>query len=216
MDREDAVEVIYLTRHGESIWNREHRYQGNASIGLTEVGKEHSRLLANALSDAGITIIYTSPTQRCAETADVVAGRLGVSVQADPRLREWEISKNLWGESSLRAKVSSEDWERLRTDYDFSLPAGESLNAVIQRTLDAFNDISHVADQTPLIVTHQINVQLILTHASIGLPEPPELFPAINRLWIDNCSISILGEKYDYSRVLRMNDICHLNGISDQ
>jgi len=204
--------MIYLTRHGESIWNKEHRYQGNAPVGLSEAGREHAQLLAGALSDTGITTIFASPTQRCAETANIVADRLGVPVQSDARLREWEISESLWGEPSLRGKVSSEDWERLRADYDFSLPAGESLNAVIQRTLQAFDDISNADNHTPLIVTHQINVQLILAHASIGLPDPPALFPAINRLWIDYCSISILGIKYNYPRVLRMNDVCHLDG----
>ncbi|MFQ5854809.1 MAG: histidine phosphatase family protein [Anaerolineae bacterium] len=204
--------MIYLTRHGESVWNKDHRYQGNAPIGLSEAGREHAELLADALSDAGITTIYASPTQRCVETAGIIADRLGVPVEYDPRLREWEISENLWGETSLRDKVSSDDWERLRANYDFSLPAGESLNAVIQRTLEGFDEISHVEGRKPLIVTHQINVQLILAQASIGLPDPPKLFPAINRLWIDYCSISILGEKYNYARVLRMNDVCHLNG----
>ncbi len=210
--------MIYLTRHGESIWNKEHRYQGNAPVGLSQAGKQHAQLLAQALSRAGITTIFASPTQRCAETAEIVASRLGVPIQLDPRLREWEISEHLWGEPSLREKVSPEDWERLRTDYDFSLPGGESLNTLVKRTLQAFDEISNTnGDQTPLIVTHQINVQLILAHASIGLPDPPELFPAINRLWIDYCSISILGVKYNYPRVLRMNDVCHLDGYhSDQ
>lgn len=207
--------MIYLTRHGESVWNREHRYQGNAPVGLTDAGKRQAAALAEALVEAGITAIFASPTRRCVETAEIVADRLGVSIQLDPQLREWEISENLWGKTELREQISAEDWERLRTDYNFSLPAGESLNAVIQRTLQAFGEITQAEGSTPLIVAHQINVQLILAHASIGLPEPPELFPAINRLWIDHCSISVLGEKYDYSRVLRMNDICHLNGISE-
>lgn len=208
--------MIYLTRHGESVWNREHRYQGNAPVGLTETGRLQAQALAEALSEAGITLIYTSPTQRCAATADLVADRLNVPTVPDPRLREWEISEKVWGETSLRDRISSDDWKRLRTDHDFSLPAGESLNAVIQRTLEASEEISRDAGNIPLIVAHQINVQLILTHASIGLPEAPRLFPAINRLWIDYCSISILGEKYNYPRVLRMNDVCHLDGYLDR
>lgn len=204
--------VVYLTRHGESVWNKEHRYQGNAPIGLSEDGKRQTELLVNALRKSGISVIYSSPTQRCIETANIVSSRLGISIRPEPRLREWEISEELWGKSSLRDEVTSEDWERLRADYDFNLPGGESLNAVIERTLQAFDELSQNEDETPLIVAHQINVQLILAHASIGLPEPPELFPAINRLWIDYCSISVLGEKYNYQRVLRMNDICHLDG----
>ncbi len=209
--------MIYLTRHGESVWNREHRYQGNAPVGLTEAGERQAAALAEALVEAGITTIFASPTRRCVETAEIVADRLGVSVQLNPQLREWEISENLWGKTELREQISAEDWERLRTDYNFSLPAGESLNAVIQRTLQAFDEISQKKGHTPLIVAHQINVQLILAHTSIGLPAPPELFPAINRLWIDHCSINILGEKYNYPRVLRVNDICHLDGyLSEQ
>lgn len=204
--------MIYLTRHGESVWNREERYQGNAPVGLTDTGRQQARALAEALSSAGLTAIHTSPARRCFETANILSDGLGMSVQLWPELREWEISEELWGEPSLRDSISPEDWERLRTDHDFSLLAGESLNAVIQRTLEAFDAIAQEQAHTPLIVTHQINIQLILTHASIGLPEPPDLYLAINRLWIDNCSISILGEKYNYPRVLRMNDICHLDG----
>ncbi len=204
--------MIYLTRHGESVWNAEHRYQGNAPVELSEKGILQSQRLAEALVGKGITEIYTSPIRRCAQTAEIVAQRLNVPVHEMAGLREWEISRRLWGEKDLKDKFPKEDWERFRSDPSFHFPDGESLEQVIQRTMEAFQQIPHDEKHTPLIVAHQANVQIILLETTVGLNLNGNPLHAISRLWIDNCSVNILGEKYGLFRLIAMNDTCHLDG----
>ncbi len=207
--------MIYLTRHGESIWNAEDRYQGNAPVELSAKGILQSRLLAEALVGRGITEVYTSPVRRCAQTAEIVAGRLGVPLHEVSGFREWEISRSLWGEKELKKKFPKEDWERFRSDPAFHFPDGESLEQVIQRTIAAFEKIPHDEHHTPLIVAHQVNVQIILLKATVGLHLDGNPLHNISRLWIDNCSVNILGEKYGLFRLIAMNNTCHLDGTLD-
>lgn len=204
--------MIYLTRHGESEWDEDGRYKGNAPVGLSERGRREAKRLAERLANQEISQVITSPTERCLETAQIVADRLDVSLVEDPGLREWEISRKFWGETSLGDKVDDEDWERFRTDPTYKLPAGESLEEVLERTRAALERITADDEGVPLVVGHQITVQVIILESTVGLNFDGGLLMPINSLWIDHCSITTLGEKYGLYRMISMNDTCHLDG----
>jgi broad specificity phosphatase PhoE len=80
------VTTLLLTRHGETDWNAERRWQGHSDPPLNERGREQARELAAALD--GVDVIYASDLARARETAEIVAARLGLEVRLDPRLRE--------------------------------------------------------------------------------------------------------------------------------
>src|SRR5256885_12101092 len=69
---------ILLVRHGESVWNAEGRWQGAANPPLSDAGREQARALAEAVRDAGIDGIVASDLDRAHETAQIVAGVLGL------------------------------------------------------------------------------------------------------------------------------------------
>jgi broad specificity phosphatase PhoE len=81
-----SVTTLLLTRHGETDWNAERRWQGHSDPPLNERGREQARELAAALD--GVDVIYSSDLARARETADILAERLGLEVRLDPRLRE--------------------------------------------------------------------------------------------------------------------------------
>jgi probable phosphoglycerate mutase len=80
------VTTLLLTRHGETDWNAERRWQGHSDPPLNERGREQARELAAALD--GVDVIYSSDLARARETADILGERLGLRVRLDPRLRE--------------------------------------------------------------------------------------------------------------------------------
>ncbi|MBM3701940.1 MAG: histidine phosphatase family protein, partial [Actinobacteria bacterium] len=41
---------LFLIRHGQTLWNKEGRYQGDMDIGLTRVGFKQARLAVKYLS----------------------------------------------------------------------------------------------------------------------------------------------------------------------
>jgi broad specificity phosphatase PhoE len=85
--------LLHLTRHGqpgswsEAVSDREGLLGGDPV--LTELGREQARLLGRYLARLGFRgRIWSSPYRRAAETADGVAGALGVTFEVRAELRD--------------------------------------------------------------------------------------------------------------------------------
>lgn len=85
--------TVLLARHGETDWNRERRWQGHADPPLNVAGRRQADALARALADIPIEAIYASDLSRAFETAEIVAGDRGLTVVADPELREIDVGE---------------------------------------------------------------------------------------------------------------------------
>ena len=84
---------LLLARHGETDWNRIGRWQGQADPPLNEMGRRQAAELAERLVGQGISAIHTSDLLRASETAQVVAERLGLTVEEDLGLREIDVGR---------------------------------------------------------------------------------------------------------------------------
>ena len=51
---------LYITRHGETMWNQEGRFQGRQNSDLTARGRELAQSLSRVLDEAAIDLILTS------------------------------------------------------------------------------------------------------------------------------------------------------------
>ena len=80
---------LLLVRHGESTWNTEHRWAGQADPPLTDRGRSQARELAGSLTDIDFDRVVSSDLCRATETANLIADALGApSPIEDVRLRE--------------------------------------------------------------------------------------------------------------------------------
>ena len=78
---------VLLVRHGQSEWNAQGRWQGQADPPLSDLGRAQARAAAHSLG--ALDAIYASDLQRAAETAAIISATLGVGpVIVDPDLRE--------------------------------------------------------------------------------------------------------------------------------
>jgi broad specificity phosphatase PhoE len=78
---------VLLVRHGQSEWNADGRWQGQADPPLTDLGRAQAHHAARALGQ--VDAIVASDLQRAAETAAILSGELGVGpIVLDPDLRE--------------------------------------------------------------------------------------------------------------------------------
>jgi len=81
-----------LVRHGQTDWNAQRRLQGSTDIPLNDVGRGQARAAVAALSGHEWDVIVSSPLIRAAETAEMIAGGLGLSqVRRVPELTEREF-----------------------------------------------------------------------------------------------------------------------------
>lgn len=63
---------IVLVRHGESTWNADGRWQGQADPPLTDRGRDQARLAAASLPD--VDLVASSDLHRASETARLLSG----------------------------------------------------------------------------------------------------------------------------------------------
>src|SRR5258707_5885107 len=95
-----APTQVWLVRHGRSTFNAQGLYQGcSDQPELTESGRLHSRLAAQALASAGIRFVVTSPLRRALDTAREILDefrreRLPIPcLQSDDRLKEIDLAE---------------------------------------------------------------------------------------------------------------------------
>ena len=80
------VTSLLLVRHGQSEWNADGRWQGQADPPLSALGERQAVAATDQLD--GIDVVWASDLIRAARTAELVASELGVDVIVDARLRE--------------------------------------------------------------------------------------------------------------------------------
>jgi len=83
--------TFVLVRHGETHWNREHRFQGHADGSRNETGRDQAHALADALAGERFAAAYSSPLRRAVETAEIVTARLGIAFEASDGLMEVDV-----------------------------------------------------------------------------------------------------------------------------
>ncbi len=135
---------------------------------LTPQGRLDARLVAEELMrrcrDTTRPVrITTSDLSRCAETAEILAARLGAPVTEDARLRE--IS---FGEAEGKSRVwladrevSAPDHDRL--DYRGPIAGAETRREVATRVGDCVRELMADGDHTHVVVTHGFAQIFVIT-----------------------------------------------------
>lgn len=68
--------TILLTRHGQSTWNAERRWQGQADPPLSSLGRDQAYFAASRVG--AVDLIASSPQMRALESATIIATQLGL------------------------------------------------------------------------------------------------------------------------------------------
>lgn len=148
---------LLFARHGETDWNAARRIQGATDIPLNAAGRAQAEQLAACVADAcpALQRVYTSPLRRAAETARIVAGRLGCTCILLEGLREIDFGDwdgLTWAEAEARDPAAYAHFCRhRRTERP---PRGESCAEALDRLLPALR--GEIAAQTGdlLFLTH--------------------------------------------------------------
>lgn len=134
------MKTLYLMRHGETMFNAQHRIQGWCDSPLTERGIEQARAMGAKLRERGVRVdrIVCSTAERAADTLELVLGELG---QPDlPYARLKGLREMFYG--SLEAQqdfLAENDPEACRTYYlQFG---GESSDTVRDRMVETLTGI---------------------------------------------------------------------------
>lgn len=204
---------LILVRHGETDWNLEGRYQGQADVPLNERGREQAKLLAERLRDERIEAIYASDLSRAYKTAKIIAEAVGQEVKALESLRE--VDTGVWTGLTFE-EVESRHPEHLKEWRADPLGVkrleGESYLELFERTKAAIEEIVEThPDQTVLIIGHGGNMKCIVLDA-LGVGADRGIGMA-SRFAADNASLHILQYDGDGVLIQTLNDTCHLDRL---
>ncbi len=157
---------LYLIRHGETDWNVEGRWQGQADVPLNAKGREQAAHIACTLAEVGLKAIYSSDLTRARETAQALAESTGVTLHYDPRLRE--IHQGEWQGmlvTEIQARYGEAFQRRLENPLAVAPPGGETVEQVRNRVVSAIESIlARYPSERVAIVSHGFALAVIQVH----------------------------------------------------
>ena len=137
---------LYFARHGQSEANTRHIISNRESpFGLTSLGKDQAKALAESLMEAPIQAIFSSPVFRARETADILSAAFGKPYQVTEALREYDcgtLEDQSDEESWKLHRQYFEDWT-LRQNYGSKPEGGECFEDIRNRFVPFIEDLIH-------------------------------------------------------------------------
>lgn len=174
---------IYVTRHGQTDFNKQDRVLGTTDMDINETGVQQAHELAGKAAGLDIDIIIASPMKRAQTTAGIVSEKTGLEIITEPRLREWD-----YGEYESCSRFT-EGFAENKTEFAVRMgKTGESVLQLAHRVYSALDDIiENYHNKTVLIISHGGVCRIINTYFNDVKTED---FAA---WFVDNCSILEYG-----------------------
>ncbi len=207
---------VFLVRHGETNWNKEGRFQGQIDIPLNHNGKDQAAKTSKYLAKVKFNKAFSSSMERPYETAQIILKNIP-TLKITKLDKLVEISHGLW-EGKLENEIK-EEWPDLLKNWhqkpeEVIMPEGESIKAVSERSIKAWEDICSLQnknDLTLLVAHDAVNKTLICNLLGIDF----------SNIWMikqGNGGITIIDifDDPDKDHVISaLNITTHLGGIID-
>lgn len=154
--------TVFLARHGQTAYNLQRRFQGQLPVPLDQTGIAQAHDLARRASAYGFEALWASPLRRARETAEIVAAKIGLPIEEDPRLMETDAGD--WTDRTF-AEIEAESPDLfagfVQGDPHFAFPGGESFAAQGVRVSEALSEIE--AGAVPaLVVCHGVVIRVAI------------------------------------------------------
>ncbi|MGZ4495006.1 MAG: bifunctional RNase H/acid phosphatase [Nocardioides sp.] len=196
--------TLLLVRHGVTAHTVDKRFSGGlggSNPGLNDEGRDQARATAEWLAPLGADLdaLVCSPVRRTRETAEIIAERLGKTLEEEPGLAEMDFG--IW-EGKTFTEVRDEhpdDLESWLGSMDHPPGGGESFTQVQERVLEGLDRLlADHAGQTVLAVSHVTPIKVLVARA-LGAP-----LESLYRMELAPASVTVLSFFEDGNAVLRM------------
>jgi probable phosphoglycerate mutase len=133
-------------------------------IDLSEAGRRQADALGERFAALPVSAVYASPIERTTQTAQAIATRHGLDVQALPGVLEADYGE--WTGQQLSDLAKTDLWKVVqRTPSRASFPGGESLSAMQARMIAALDAVvvDH-AGALVVVVSHADPIKAAIAH----------------------------------------------------
>lgn len=200
--------LLFMTRHGETQWNKLKKTQGTQDISLTDLGRYQAESLARRLEkETTINTIYSSDLKRAKETSAIIGARLGIEPIPCKEIRE--VCFGHWQGLSIEEieKIYPGELARWREELSFAPNNGESLSSVHNRIkifMKALERNHPDPTENILIVSHAATIKVFILEL-LGIP-----LHILTKIKISQTGLSLLRMAKGNNSMLYMNDTCHI------
>lgn len=150
--------TLYLIRHGTTTTCGK-TFAGRCDVSLNEEGKRMAQDIMFELAPLAIERVYSSPLSRALETARPLAEALGLDIEPDPRLMEFDFGIY---EGSAKKELGL----KLRKAHAHEpVPEGEALIDVWQRAGDFLGSLQSTSGHVAVFGHYWLN-RMIFGHVS--------------------------------------------------
>lgn len=151
--------MLYIARHGQTIWNAQNKVCGITDVELTEKGIEQATALARVIVDKKIDLIISSPLKRAIETSKIVSEICNIPMEIDARL----IEQNYGIYEGVDRK--EEAFLNNKRNFAYKYPNGESMMQVACRVYGLIDEIKcKYEDKNVLLISHGGVCRIINTY----------------------------------------------------
>ncbi len=153
---------LFTVRHGETVWNVEHRVCGISDKELTERGREMAEEMAERLradqERNRIGAILVSPLRRARDTAAPVEKALGIEAEVVEALHEVDFG--------IYEGVDWDDpgFRRIKAEPFVRFPGGESAAEAAARVYSLLDRVKAEYSCSVLLVCHATLMRIIDTY----------------------------------------------------
>lgn len=181
--------LLYLIRHGQTDWNKEHRVMGHTPVPLNGAGRTGIEAVARALKPERLPVIYTSTVARALESATILAREWGAELREEPRFNEAQFEP--WvGKTYTELRGEEQFTLYMSTPTRAHFSECEGIAGIQRRALAAVEGIiAGKKTERAAVVSHSDVIKPILTHC-LGMD-----LDGMHRLSIANASVTLV----DYS-----------------
>lgn len=185
-----AAQELWLVRHGQTEWSRDHRHTSTTDLPLLPEGEEVAHGLRDRIAGVDFALVLSSPRQRARTTADL-AGHPDAVIDDD--LVEWGYG-DYEGVTTEEIRRTVPGW----SVWTHPSPNGESAEEVQRRLDRVVHRLQQVGGRS-LVFGHGHALRA-LTARWLGLPVADG-----RHFRLDTATVSVLGFERESPVVLRWN-----------
>lgn len=194
-----GVATLLLIRHAVTDATGRVLIGTMPGVHLSAEGQQQAGALAARLAGIPLAALYSSPLERCVETAEAIARGRRVDLRTLPALQE--VSYGRWTGRTLSQLRRTRLWPLVQqAPSSIRFPDGETLVEVQQRAVETMDELSSRHRRGLVgVVSHGDVIRLALAHyAGVHI----DLF---QRLVVVPASVSVVARGEGVPRILAMN-----------
>ncbi|WP_088102087.1 histidine phosphatase family protein [Halalkalibacter urbisdiaboli] len=198
--------TLYITRHGETEWNKQKRLQGWSDSDLTDKGIANAISLGERLKSINLNAIYSSPSKRASDTAKLICGDKDIPIIYEDKLKE--IYLGSWEgrtQSELEENYPSDYYSFWNTPHLYTSKDCESFGELQTKLVDVLHTIKEKnISGNILIVTHAVVIKTLMAYFK-NVP--------VAKLWdppfIHDTSLTVVEVTGNEYRIMLEGDLAH-------